>query len=713
MDGERWIINEKSAQKLRDQGKVVKVVGKVKGAHLVGQSCVVPLVGDPVQILPSSFIDQGIGTGIVSSVPSDAPDDLVALREVQADEETLARFQLDVPFVRSLDPIPIIEVEGFGPLPAEDVVKRMGIKSQAEREKLQEAKEEVYRTEYYSGTMGKRCGKFAGMRVEEAKEKVGAEMLERGEADSMFEPSGPVICRCTTRAVVKVVEDQWFLAYDDPEWKARTHEAVDSMGFYPETVRKQFHHVVDWLKDWACTHHQGLGTKLPWDDAWVIESLSDSTIYMAFYTVSHLLDEVDPEKLKDVLFDFVFLGEGTAEQVARSCGIPTELVEEMSEEYSYWYPFDLRQSGKDLVFNHFTFSLFNHVAVFPKERWPRYFGVNGYLSLKAGVKMSKSRPGALYLRDSVRTWGADATRITLAQGGEGLDDPTYDEDFAANVGRKLSAVYDAAVRKWDTGEEWRTVDSWFRSVLHRAIADATEAMESMSHRTALKHAYFDLQRNWTWYLRRCGEVPNKSLLREFLDVQTRLLAPFVPHLCEEIWRSIGREGFVQAAPYPAVTEEALDSRSEALEGYLLKVVDDVRQIMKAISLKPSRVIFYTAPEWKRELYERAVELRAKDQLEMATLVKLGRARPGAERKTGLLVDYCKSLIKDLSSRGSRELEYVSWAFDEKKFLQESVDFMRSELGADIDIFEEGEDGAYDPLSKAGKSIPWRPAIFVE
>lgn len=32
-----------------------------------------------------------------------------------------------------------------------------------------------------------------------------------------------------------------------------------------------------------------LGTKLPWDEQWLIESLSDSTIYMAYYTVAHLI----------------------------------------------------------------------------------------------------------------------------------------------------------------------------------------------------------------------------------------------------------------------------------------------------------------------------------------------------------------------------------------------------------------------------------------
>lgn len=42
----------------------------------------------------------------------------------------------------------------------------------------------------------------------------------------------------------------------------------------------KFNFTLGWLKEWACTRLFGLGTRLPWDESWVIESLSDSTIYM-------------------------------------------------------------------------------------------------------------------------------------------------------------------------------------------------------------------------------------------------------------------------------------------------------------------------------------------------------------------------------------------------------------------------------------------------
>ena len=44
-------------------------------------------------------------------------------------------------------------------------------------------------------------------------------------------------------------------------------------------------------REHACSRTYGLGTRLPWDESWLIESLSDSTIYMAYYTVAHILQE--------------------------------------------------------------------------------------------------------------------------------------------------------------------------------------------------------------------------------------------------------------------------------------------------------------------------------------------------------------------------------------------------------------------------------------
>lgn len=61
------------------------------------------------------------------------------------------------------------------------------------------------------------------------------------------------------------------------------------MDLFSDEARHSFEHTLSWLNQWACSRSFGLGSRLPWDEEYLIESLSDSTIYMAYYTVAHFL----------------------------------------------------------------------------------------------------------------------------------------------------------------------------------------------------------------------------------------------------------------------------------------------------------------------------------------------------------------------------------------------------------------------------------------
>ena len=64
---------------------------------------------------------------------------------------------------------------------------------------------------------------------------------------------------------------------------------VAKMETYGDETRNGFEAVLRWLNKWACARTYGLGTKLPWDPTFMVESLSDSSIYMSYYTVAHFL----------------------------------------------------------------------------------------------------------------------------------------------------------------------------------------------------------------------------------------------------------------------------------------------------------------------------------------------------------------------------------------------------------------------------------------
>ena len=163
------------------------------------------------------------------------------------------------------------------------------------------------------------------------------------------------------------------------------------MKIIPEVFRVEFINKVDWLKDKACARRKGLGTHLPWDKEWLIESLGDSTIYMAYYILAKYvnagmkIDQLPPE-----FFEYIFMNNGDAASVAALTGVAQETVQQIHDDFAYWYPVDLRTSGKDLVANHLLFFLYHHVAIFPERLWPQAIAVNGFVSLE-GKKMSKSK----------------------------------------------------------------------------------------------------------------------------------------------------------------------------------------------------------------------------------------------------------------------------------------------------------------------------------
>jgi len=130
---------------------------------------------------------------------------------------------------------------------------------------------------------------------------------------------------------------------------------------------------------------------------------------MAYYTVAHYLHSdnfgrekgkgnISPDQMIDEVWDYILCRTELTDEVLTKSKIPKETLEAMRREFSYFYPLDIRGSGKDLIPNHLTFFLYNHVALLDKEWWPRSIRANGHLQLN-GEKMSKSTGNFMTLDD--------------------------------------------------------------------------------------------------------------------------------------------------------------------------------------------------------------------------------------------------------------------------------------------------------------------------
>ena len=710
VDGDELIFSSEMLPKLELQGHSVEKTGTVTGKELVGQKFQAPGVDREIMVLPSTFCDASIGSGIVTSVPSDAPDDYQGLVDLQNNKEECAAWGLDDKYIKEIKPIPIIDSGELGNLPAPKVCQEMNIQNQTERKALEQAKQQVYLHGFVKGTMLDNCGDCAGLSVELARNNVRDNLISTGDAFLFYELSGSVKSRWMTYCTVKIVENQWFLAYGDEQWTENTHNALKKMDIYPEKARLNFEKVLDWLRDWACAREQGLGTKLPWNDQWIIESLSDSTVYMAFYTVAHHFETLDKEAFVESLYDAIF-DDGSISLASEKSGVSVEKIEAWKAEFNYWYPFDIRISGKDLIQNHLSFSLYNHVAVFEEKHHPKAFAVNGWL-LVDGDKMSKSKGNFFTLRELVDNYGADVVRLTLCNSGEGLDDPNWEGAFVETVGKKLENWVNFSRENIGKGRaDSHNADAWFDEILESTALAAREACDKLLFRTALRHLFFELPQYYRWYVQRAGE-PNKTLLKKYISIVTRGIAPIAPHAAEEIWESLGGEGLISNAPYPEGREA--DSNILLSEDLLRETSDDIRKILSVAKIeKPEKITLITAPSWKWTAVSIAASITdERGQVSVKDLMSKAMAELPNEAKKEASNFLKNWALREIPSLGPDWAPKYQKAIDEQVMLTERKEFLEELYGCDIEVLY-ASDAPEAAKTKAKQALPLKPAIFIE
>jgi leucyl-tRNA synthetase len=728
VDGEQWIISQESVEKLIHQNRRVKVLETFEGKECIGKYAENPVTGNMIPILPADFVDPKNATGVVMSVPGHAPYDYVALENIRKAPQRLRDYGFKPGSIESLKPISLIEVTGHSEIPAGDVVRKMNIQSESDP-KLEDATKEVYRHEFHDGKMKQNTGKYFGLSVSEAKDKVKQDLIAEGKATTMYELlNRPVQCRCKTECIVKIVSDQWFIDYGKPDWKALAHKNLDEMEILPAEVRPEFNNVIDWLHEKACARKSGMGTRLPWDKDWIIESLSDSTIYMAYYTiVKHIKqNKIQPAQLTDEAFDYIFLGVGKAAEISRKTGLHAELLQQMHDEFLYFYPLDSRHSARELIPNHLTFMIFNHTAIFSENLWPRQIVANGIVMME-GAKMSKSFGNIIPLREALAKFGADPVRLSVLSTAELLQDADFSPTIAKSMRDRLERLYRFACKLADAPrrkapeKSLAAIDLWMLSRLQEHIKKTTEAMDRLAARKAIHSVLYELDQDFQWYQRRATDKRgNRSaaityVFSEVLDAQIRMLAPVAPHVCEELWEMVGGKGFVSLAPWPEHDAAKTDVKAEENETLIISVLEDTMNITKATGITPKQIYYYAAAPWKWKVYLKAVEKSVGAKIQQKDLMKELVADPALKAKAEKMAKFAVQIMDEVNRMPEERKQRILQVgiMNEVQALNEAETFYEKEVNAEIHVYDEEDAKRHDPKAKAVLAKPYRPAIFIE
>ncbi len=692
---EEWLLSHDAYEKIGYQREDVSLIEEFSPESIIGDYCKNPVTDEEVIILPADFVKGGSATGVVMSVPAHAPYDHIAIKELEKKEDVLKKYDIGAEEL-DFDYIGLIDLEEYGKCPAVDVAEELEIKK-LDEEKLERATKEVYRKEFHQGTLNENTA-YPGKKVNEIKDKVKEDMLAGGLAEIYYDTNKPVVCKCGAKGVIKLVDDQWFLKYSDREWKASSLDLLEGAEVVPEKYRKELEYYLDvWMGDKPCARKKTLGTELPFDKNWMVEPLSDSTVYMAYYTIAKTINQenIDGEELENSVFDYVFWGKGDPE----NCKIENEILEEMREEFLYWYPLDMRIAGTEHLSNHLSFMIFQHAALFNEERWPKGITIHGMVLDENGNKVSASKGNGYNMKEIAKGGMVDAMRLGMYAKSSPWDDIRFGKKEVDRTIENVSSRFQKLFKyvemvDEESGETKDVLDRWILSKMQRHVGNTEDALERLELMEAVNHGFYAAFNDIKDYVNK-KENLNHNVFERVINIWIRILAPFTPHLCEELWDRMGGDGFVSEEDWPETNDEMIDEAAERGKKLGDTIEDDIREIKDITGLeKPEQIKIVSSAVWKREM-----KAAVQEGKELSELMKKDRFR-----KQG---DDAARYFRELKKK-HEEVDVMSCE-EEIQALEEMKDYFEQTFQAEV-VLEREEESDED---KAGKARPGKPAIVLK
>lgn len=233
--------------------------------------------------------------------------------------------------------------------------------------------------------------------------------------------------------------------------------------------------------------------------------------------------------------------------------------------------------------------------------------------LKDGSKMSKSKGNVVSPEEIIAKYGADTARLFILFAAPVDRDLDWTDQGVEGSYRFLSRVWrivDHYYQEAQKGEhhDLTKTETALRRELHRAIKKATEDLDGRFNFNTAISTTMELV-NAMYQFKESGEAIDADLASELVKNLTLLLAPFVPHITEEIWHECGFEGSVHAQSWPAYEEAAL-------------VVDEVEVAVQVNGKVRDRLVVSTSAS-KEELEAAAKAMpRVQEFIDGKTIVKV-------------------------------------------------------------------------------------------
>ena len=329
------------------------------------------------------------------------------------------------------------------------------------------------------------------------------------------------------------------------------------------------------------------------------------------------------------------------------------------------------------------------------------------------AKMSKSLGNTLNPISIVEKYGADTARLFILSVANPERELEWSDQGVERCYRILQKTWNlltSSAKK--ERSEYHVVDSRIQYAIHSTIRNTTSSIEELAIRDALNVIMWLIDTTQNYYEN--DEIGvNPTLFEECRKTIVLLLAPFVPHIAEELWELIGenqdRSQFVSMECWPKHDEHFIQDDVSKQWAYYDHLVDDIRNIIKIINrdsgLKLNdKIHLIVAEDWKTTVIQKTMNA-IKEMKPPQSIISELMADQSLRKHSKQIQNLIKKIGKDPEKL---ELPFSS-PDEELKFLNSIKTLLEYRFDARIELEIETK-SSHDKRTQA---LPGKPAIVIE
>ncbi|MBI2545661.1 leucine--tRNA ligase [Candidatus Woesearchaeota archaeon] len=314
--------------------------------------------------------------------------------------------------------------------------------------------------------------------------------------------------------------------------------------------------------------------------------------------------------------------------------------------------------------------------------------------IKDRAKMSKSLGNVVDPEEITSKYGPDTARLFILFAALPEKELDWSNQGVQGSYRFLQRLYRLAeleIKAKGNDDKKKYVIS----MLQRTILKATEHVDEMRFSLALGALM-----EYANILAKYAEHIDSKTYRESLKKLVVMMAPFTPHISEEMWEMLAGKGFVSVQEWPEADDKLLDEEIEAAEELVESTMADINEVLQLVKKKPGKITLFIAESWKYQYLHKLKTILSKTYNMKEVMGHVMDKEHAAE-----IGSLTPKLMKDTSRIPKTLLSHEA----ELRALQSNREAVAQRFNAAVEVVS----AAKSNEQKAKQAMPGKPAIFVE